>query len=61
MNILIASKIQEDSWLHEPRFKRFLKAYYYAATQTLAIPVLAKVTPEELYHAYQALKYGEED
>jgi hypothetical protein len=46
------------SWLHEPQYQWFMDGCAYAATQTHAIPALAKTHPEELYHAVALIMSG---
>jgi hypothetical protein len=46
--------------LNEERFAWFRQAYSYAATQSNAIPALAKLTPEDTYYLYAALHYGDD-
>lgn len=59
MRILFPNKIREDSWIMtDPRFEWFKEGYYYAMTQTRAIPALAKVDPEELFFAVSAILRG---
>ena len=58
MEIILPQQIDDDSWLHEERFKWFLEGYRYATTQTRAIPALVKVSPEELYFAVSAIIRG---
>jgi len=58
VKLIIANKVEEDSWLHEERFKWFLEGYYYATTQSRAIPTLAQIHPEELYFAVSAILRG---
>jgi hypothetical protein len=55
VEIKIPREISASSWLNEPRFEWFKKGYEYASSQTLAIPTLAVVAPEELYHATMAI------
>lgn len=54
-SILIANPISKDSWLRSPDYEWFCQGYGYAATQTSAIPTLAKCTPEELFHVVSAI------
>lgn len=54
-----APAIKETSWLQEDRFENFRAAYGYASTQTHAIMAMSKLTPEEAYHLFEALKRGE--
>lgn len=60
MDIYMAPGIKEDSWLNrgDEEFEEFKKGYAYASTQTMAIYGLAKVTPEELYYIWSAMKRG---
>ncbi len=57
-NIMIAKEVSKDSWLNEERFKWFLEGYRYASSQTLAIPTLAAIDPEDLYFAVSAILRG---
>ena len=58
--VISARNIEPDSWLQEERFAAFRAAYAYASSQTLAIPALAALSPEDLFYAYEAFKRGEE-
>jgi len=61
MKIHIAPGIKEDSWLNrgDKEFEEFKKYYSYASTQTLAIYGLSKITPEELYYIWSAMRRAE--
>jgi hypothetical protein len=58
--VYMAPTVAVDSWLNEERFAWFRQAYGYAATQSNAIPALAKLTPEDTYYLYAALHYGDD-
>ena len=58
MSIQFAPKISSDSWLNDKEYQDFVKGYYYATTQTRAIPGLAKLTPEEVYFIVEAVNHG---
>lgn len=58
VQVFMAKGIGPDSWLHEARFSAFRDAYYYAAGQTRAIEALSRITAEEAYFLYVALKRG---
>lgn len=58
IRVVAARRISEDSWLREDRFEEFRKGYEYASRSTMAIPALAKCTPEETYHAFAAILHG---
>ena len=58
MNIQIAPKIRFDSWLNSKEYQGFVKGYYFATTQTRAIPGLAKLTPEEVYFIVESVNHG---
>lgn len=58
INVAVASRITENSWLNEDRFEEFRAGYRYASTQTMAISGLAKLTPEELYYVWSAVDHG---
>lgn len=51
-------QISKDSWLNSPEYSSFVAGYEYAATQTRAIPGLSKISPEEAYFIYEAIKHG---
>lgn len=53
-----APQIKPESWLNDPEYVDFVKGYEYAATQTRAITVLAKISPEDAYFIYYAIKRG---
>ena len=57
--VLVAPQIWEGSWLQRDEFKTYRAAYGYASNQTQAIRALCKLTPEELWYVYEALKSGE--
>ncbi len=52
--------ISKDSWLNEPEYTSFVAGYEYASTQTRSIHGLSKITPEEAYFIYEAIKRGSE-
>ena len=52
------NRIAPDSWLQADEYADFRRAYRYAATQSAAIPALAKCSPEEMYKTFEALKRG---
>jgi len=54
----MAPQIDKDSWLMDPAYDQFRRAYAYASTQSAAIPGLANLSPEQAYHVYQALERG---
>lgn len=54
IEVKVPKGIDPNSWLNEPRFEWFKKAYQYASTQTLAIPALSASDPEDLYYATRA-------
>lgn len=54
----IANKIDENSWLNDPKYKWFVEGYNYATTQSRAIPTLAAVIPEDLFFAVSAILRG---
>lgn len=56
----MALPIEPDSWLNEERFAEFKRAYEYASSQTLAIEPLSKLSPEETYYVFAALRRGYE-
>ena len=56
--IIKAQKISEKSWLNDPEYANFVAGYEYASTQTRAIHSLSKITPEEAYFIYEAIKRG---
>ena len=58
--IIKASKISNTSWLNAPEYANFMAGYEYASTQTRAIHGLSKITPEEAYFIYEAIKRGGE-
>lgn len=60
MEIRVAPGVAEDSWLHrgDDEFERFKVGYAYARNQTMAIPSLAKVTPEDAYRIWSAIQRG---
>lgn len=60
VDVMIAPKIQKNSWLNDPQYEWFVSGYQYAATQSGAIPGLSKLTPEELYHITSAICRGAE-
>ena len=53
-----APKISDKSWLNDPEYANFVAGYEYASTQTRAIHGLSKITPEEAYFIYEAIKRG---
>ena len=54
-----AEPLKPESWITtDPRFKWFMEGYRYASTQTMAIPTLSKVSPEDLYFAVYAVLRG---
>ena len=55
-----AEKISEKSWLNASEYADFVAGYEYASTQTRAIHGLSKITPEEAYFIYEAIKRGSE-
>lgn len=57
---IAANPIREDSWLRKPEHNWFFLAYDYASNQTQAIPALASCTPEQMFHAFEALQRGME-
>lgn len=63
MQIYIAPGIKEDSWLNrgDEEFEEFKKGYAYASAQTMAIPGLSKLSPEDLYYVWSAIKRGIEN
>ena len=58
LSIVCANEIKDSSWLNEKRFAWFKQGYQYASTQTRAIPILSKLTPEEFYFAVCAINTG---
>lgn len=60
MDVRIAPGIPEDSWLNrgDEEFERFKVGYAYARNQTLTIPALAKVHPEEAYRIWASIQHG---
>lgn len=56
--VMFPQDVREDSWLHRPAYKWFLRGLSYARTQTRAIPALAKCSPEELEAAVWAIMRG---
>ena len=48
--IVSAPIISKDSWLNHSDYAWFRDGYEYASTQNRAIPGLAAVSPEQLYH-----------
>jgi hypothetical protein len=53
-----APKISEKSWLNDSEYDNFVAGYEYASTQTHAIHGLSKITPEEAYFIFEAIKRG---
>jgi hypothetical protein len=58
--MMIASSIRDDSWINDPKYAAFKNAWLYASSQTRAIPAMSKITPEEAYFLFDALKRGKE-
>ena len=58
--VIRAPKISKNSWLKDPEYASFVAGYEYASTQTRAIHGLSKITPEEAYFIYEAIKRGSE-
>ena len=58
IEVQLAQKIQDESWLNSEQYEWFRKLYDYASTQTLAIPTLSKVSPEALYNTLIILNHG---
>ncbi len=56
-NIIEVQEIKPDSWLLKPENKWFLEAYAYAAKTSIAT-AMAKLTPEEVYFLYSAIRDG---
>ena len=61
IKLFIANKIAPDSWLNDPKYKWFVDGYSYASVCHRSIPVLAKVSPEELYIALSTILDGATD
>lgn len=60
MQLTTAPKISKESWLNDPEYANFVVGYEYAATQTRAIQGLSKISPEDAYFIYEAIKRGGE-
>ena len=60
MNVTVAPGIADDSWLHrgDEEFEDFKRGYAYARNVTMAIPALAKVTPEEAFWIWSTVQHG---
>ena len=58
--VLAAAQINKKSWLNDEEYKSFIAGYEYASTQTRAIKGLSKISPEEAYFVYEAIKRGVE-
>ena len=58
VRIISAPRISKNSWLNEPEYANFVAGYEYAGTQTRAIHGLSKISPEEAYFIYEAIKRG---
>lgn len=56
--IIKSQNISKESWLNDPEYANFVAGYGYAATQTRAIRGLIKISPEEAYFVYEAIKRG---
>jgi hypothetical protein len=50
--------VSGESWLNEDAWRWLRDLYEYAATQTRAIPTLAKLTPEEFCWALYSALHG---
>lgn len=58
--ILMAQLIGKDSWLNEPGFARLKAGLVYAGTQSVAIPALAAITPEQAAYLFICMTRGVE-
>ena len=47
LEVLVAHPLPD--WANDPEYAWFADAYNYAATQSAAIPAMAKCTPNEIY------------
>lgn len=54
----VPNKIPADSWLRAEGREWFLEGYFYAMTQTHAIPSLAKIPPEDLFFVVSSILRG---
>jgi hypothetical protein len=59
--IHIVNPTQPNHWLNEPDYEWFKKAYLYASQKNQVIPILAKLTAEEVFYIFDALLDGLED
>jgi len=58
LEVAIAPQVSGESWLNEDAWRWLRDLYEYAATQTRAIPTLAKLTPEEFCWALYSALHG---
>lgn len=56
--LLIAPNIATDSWLHWEKYTDLRHAVQYAGQKSLAIPVLAKISPEEAGVLFTIMQRG---
>lgn len=57
---IAAPTIAEDSLLQMDRFEGFRAAFAHAAAEPSAAVALSRITPEQAYSLFAALKQGEE-
>jgi hypothetical protein len=60
VDVSAAPTIKDDSWLWQPEHEWYCHAHMYASNQTQAIPALASCSPEQMFHAFEALRIGAE-
>lgn len=58
VSIVSVPQVSEKSWLNNREYRSFVAGYEYATTQTRAISGLSKISPEEAYFIYEAIKHG---